>query len=122
MIAWSVALRLWRAAHLSAFMAVFWLSVAPIKVPSGSGGPVGVRPDMLIHLGVHAVLGALAALAWGRAAGFWITLWLAVYLEAVQISAPGRSFSADDLVSNMLGGALGVWAAQRALTLWRAPR
>ena len=115
----------WRGAHAAAALAVFWLSVAPIEVPSapvGVLGTAGLRTDMLLHVAAHGVLGVLARLGWRERAGAALALWLAVYLEAVQLSAPGRSFSVADMGSNLVGAALGVWLASRAISLLRAPR
>ncbi len=111
---------LWRAASVASVALAFWLSVAPMSVPSGEPGDV-VRPDMLLHVVMHAGLASLAGLAWGRAPGAALALGLAIYLEVAQVAAPGRSFNMSDLASNLVGASLGLPAARMLsrLPLWR---
>lgn len=109
----------WRVAHVAASLAVFWLSVAPISAPFDAPDWI-LGPDKLVHLGMHAGLGALAAAGWGRWDGLAAALWLATYFEAAQLTAAGRSFAGGDLAANLAGAAFGALAAARAVSLSRA--
>ena len=114
-----VAPALSRATHLSASLVVFFLGVAPIRVPSGPPDAI-LTADIAIHFGVHGALGALAAAGWGLRAGAPLALWLAVYFEAAQLVAQGRSFGLGDLSANLAGAGIGALLASRLLSRGRA--
>lgn len=102
--------------------AACWLSLTPQPPPPPDIG--SVRADLLAHLAMHGGVASTLVLARVRAAA-WIALALALYLEAAQLSAPGRDFDLADLAANLIGAWLGLRlaaaAARRAPTVSPQP-
>ena len=115
---WAYGLILLIATHLPADQVEFIVRAADYGL---------LDPDKLLHMAAYGVLGLLAALAYG---GRWqttlpaaITLFalLAVWGIVDEVTQPlfGRLADANDLVCDLIGGAIGLvagFAASRWLT------
>lgn len=115
-----------------------WAAVifAASSIPRGAPVPLpGPGTDKIVHAGVFAVLGALAALALraeglpARRAAVYGALLALVYggLDEVHQSwTPGRAMDPEDMLADGLGGAAGALIAsgrpaELALALWPRP-
>jgi len=95
-----------RAVALGIAVLAIFASLTPnISVPNSAPA----HTDLLIHILMQGILGF--SLIWGWPKNLLLTFViltvLVLTLEIGQIWVPGRSFSAADLVSNMIGASLG---------------
>lgn len=109
--------RIAAATLVAAATFAFWAALQPSLAPPGH------ILDKFVHTGVFAVLGGLALAAAPDRRTLLLSLAglaaLGGLIEFVQYVMPDREASVVDFLGDVVGIALGAWAARQAIGLWR---